>query len=61
VAKKTVVVLPGDDTAPDTVAAAMEVMRALRADIEFIEFPPGEQWVRGETEKAARSAIDASD
>jgi isocitrate/isopropylmalate dehydrogenase len=36
-------------------------MRALRADIEFIEFPPGEQWVRGETEKAARSAIDASD
>jgi isocitrate/isopropylmalate dehydrogenase len=61
VAKKTVVVLPGDDTAPDTVAAAMEVIRALRADIEFVEFPPGEQWVRGETEKAARAAIDASD
>ncbi|HZP44754.1 MAG TPA: isocitrate/isopropylmalate family dehydrogenase [Candidatus Binataceae bacterium] len=58
---KKVVVLPGDDTAPDTVAAAMEVMRALRMDIEFVEFPPGEQWVRGETDKAARAAIDTSD
>lgn len=60
-AKKTVVVLPGDDAAPDTVNAAMEVIRALKPDIEFVEFPPGEQWVRGETEKRARAAIDASD
>jgi isocitrate/isopropylmalate dehydrogenase len=59
--RKQVVVLPGDDTAPDTVAAAMEVMRALAVDIEFIEFPPGEAWVRGETDKAARAAIDRSD
>lgn len=59
--KKKVVVLPGDDTAPDTVAAAMEVMRALRVDIDFVEFPPGEEWVRGETDKAARAAIDDSD
>ena len=59
--KKKVVVLPGDDTAPDTVAAAMEVMRALEVDIEFVEFPPGEEWVRGETNKAAQAAIDASD
>lgn len=58
---KKVVVLPGDDTAPDTVAATMEVMRALRVDIEFVEFPPGEEWVRGETDKAARAAIDNSD
>jgi isocitrate/isopropylmalate dehydrogenase len=55
------VVLPGDDTAPDTVNAAMEVMRALELDIDFVEFPPGEEWVRGETDKAARAAIDASD
>ena len=60
-ANKQVVVLPGDDTAPDTVAAAMEVMRALKVGIDFIEFPPGEEWVRGETDKAARAAIDRSD
>jgi isocitrate/isopropylmalate dehydrogenase len=61
VAKKRVVVLPGDDTAPDTVAAAMEVMRALSLDLDYIEFPPGEEWVRGQTDKAARDAIDHSD
>lgn len=60
-AKKNVVVLPGDDTAPETVNAAMEVMRALEVDIDFVEFPPGEKWVRGETDKNARAAIDASD
>lgn len=59
--KKKVVVLPGDDTAPETVAAAMAVMRALGVAIDFVEFPPGEEWIRGETDKAARAAIDASD
>jgi isocitrate/isopropylmalate dehydrogenase len=59
--KKKVVVLPGDDSAPDTVYAAVEVMRALDVPLDFIEFPPGEQWVRGETDKAARAAIDDSD
>jgi isocitrate/isopropylmalate dehydrogenase len=39
----------------------MEVMRALKVDIDFVEFPPGEEWVRGETDKAARAAIDKSD
>jgi isocitrate/isopropylmalate dehydrogenase len=61
VPKKKVVVLPGDDSAPDTVNAAMEVMRALEVPLDFVEFPPGEKWVRGETDKAARAAIDASD
>ncbi len=60
-AKKNVVVLPGDDTAPDTVAAAMEVMRAMKVDIDFVEFPVGEEWVRGETDMKARAAIDKSD
>ena len=58
---KKVVVLPGDDAAPETVAAAMEVLRALAPDIEYVEFPPGEQWVRGKTAIDARAAIDASD
>jgi isocitrate/isopropylmalate dehydrogenase len=61
VPKKKVVVLPGDDSAPDTVYAAMEVMRALEVPVDFVEFPPGEHWVRGETNKAAIAAIDASD
>src|SRR5262249_15088126 len=39
----------------------MAVLRSLELDIEWIEFPPGEQWVRGETDVKARSAIDASD
>ena len=60
-ATKKVVVLPGDDEAPQTVFAALEVMRALRLGLEFIEFPVGEKWVRGETDQAARAAIDASD
>lgn len=60
-ATKKVVVLPGDDEAPQTVLAALEVMRALKLDLEFVEFPAGEKWVRGETDKAARAAIDISD
>ena len=60
-AKKKVVVLPGDDEAPQTVYAALAVIRALGPEIEFVEFPTGEHWVRGETDKAARAAIDASD
>jgi isocitrate/isopropylmalate dehydrogenase len=61
VPKKNIVVLPGDDSAPDTVYAAMEVMRTLQVPVDFVEFPPGEQWVRGETDQAVRAAIDASD
>jgi isocitrate/isopropylmalate dehydrogenase len=61
VANRRVVVLPGDDEAPQTVYAALEVIRALGTAIEFVEFPPGEQWIRGETDKAARAAIDTSD
>jgi isocitrate/isopropylmalate dehydrogenase len=39
----------------------MEVMRALEVPLDFVEFPRGEEWVRGATDKAARAAIDASD
>ena len=60
-ANKKVVVLPGDDAAPEAMAATMDVLRALELPIDFIEFPPGEKWVRGETYKQARAAIDASD
>jgi isocitrate/isopropylmalate dehydrogenase len=61
VANKKVVVLPGDDAAPETMSATMEVLRALALPIDYLEFPPGEKWVRGETDAAARKAIDSSD
>ena len=60
-ARKKVVVLPGDDAAPEAVNATMEVLRAMKLEIDFIEFPAGEHWVRGETEAKARAAIDDSD
>jgi isocitrate/isopropylmalate dehydrogenase len=61
VANKKVVVLPGDDAAPEAMAATTEVLRALALPIDYVEFPPGEQWVRGKTDAEARAAIDASD
>src|SRR5208337_5219424 len=60
-ANKKVVVLPGDDAAPEAMSATMDALRALNLPIDFVEFPPGEKWVRGETDAAARKAIDASD
>lgn len=58
---KKVVILPGDDAAPEAMGAAMEVLRAMKLDIQYLEFPPGEQWVRGDTDVKARAAIDRSD
>lgn len=58
---KRVVVLPGDDAAPEAVAPALKLLKSMRLGIEFVEFPPGEQWVKGETEHQVRAAIDASD
>src|SRR5258707_4531058 len=58
---KKVVVLPGDDAAPEAMGATMDALRALKLPIDYVEFPVGEKWVRGETEAASRKAIDASD
>ncbi len=58
---KRVVVLPGDDAAPEAVGATMDTLRALALPIDYVEFPPGEQWVRGDTDRRAREAIDNSD
>ena len=58
---KKVVVLPGDDAAPEAMGATMDALRALKLPIDYLEFPPGEKWVRGETDAAARKAIDGSD
>ena len=53
--------IPGDDAAPEAVAATLGVLKQLRLPIDYVEFPPGERWVRGETEAAVRAAIDSSD
>src|SRR3984893_343016 len=58
---KKVIVLPGDDAAPEAMGATMDLLRALKLPIDYVEFPPGEKWVRGDTDAAARKAIDASD
>jgi 3-isopropylmalate dehydrogenase len=58
---KRVVVLPGDDAAPEAMGPAISVLRALELDIDFVEFPPGEQWTAGETVAQVRKAIDSSD
>src|SRR5260370_22958180 len=58
---KRVVVLPGDDAAPEAMAATMDALRALNLPIDYVEFPVGEKWVRGETDAAARKAIDGCD
>jgi 3-isopropylmalate dehydrogenase len=58
---KKVVVLPGDDAAPEAMEPAVAVLRALELDIDWVEFPPGEQWVKGQTVAKVREAIDASD
>ncbi len=42
-------------------AAAMDALRALELPIDYVEFPAGERWVRGETDALARKEIDASD
>jgi isocitrate/isopropylmalate dehydrogenase len=60
-ANKKVIVLPGDDAAPEAMGATMDALRALKLPIDYVEFPPGEKWVRGETDAAARIAIDSSD
>src|SRR5260370_24188214 len=60
-ANKKVLVLPGDDAAPEAMAATMDALRALRLPIDYVEFPPGEKWIRGETDAKARKAIDESD
>src|SRR6202050_526410 len=60
-ANKKVVVLPGDDAATGAGAATMDALRALQLPLDYVEFPVGEKWVRGENDMAARKAVDASD
>ncbi len=63
---KRVVVIPGDDAAPEAMAPTVEILKNFALDLRFTEFPSGEEGVqqygsRQEFEGALREAIDQSD
>jgi len=52
---KHVVIIPGDDAAPEAMAPTVEILKSLALDITFTEFPSGEQGVK---QYGSRSAFD---
>ena len=63
---KRVVVIPGDDAAPEAMAPTVEILKNFALDLRFTEFSSGEEGVkqygsRKEFESALRAAIDQSD
>ena len=63
---KHVVIIPGDDAAPEAMAPTVEILRSLALDLTFTEFPSGEEGVkrygsRAAFDQALREAIDHSE
>jgi len=63
---KRVVIIPGDDAAPEAMAPAVEILKSFNLDITWTEFPSGEEGVkrygsRSAFDQALREAIDQSD
>ena len=63
---KRVVVIPGDDAAPEAMVPVVEILKSLNLDITWTEFPSGEEGVkrygsRAAFDQALREAIDQSD
>ena len=63
---KHVVIIPGDDAAPEAMAPAVEILKSFNLDITWTEFPSGEEGVkqygsRSAFDQALREAIDRSD
>ncbi len=63
---KHVVIIPGDDAAPEAMAPTVEILKSLKLDLTFTEFPSGEEGVkrygsRLAFDQALREAIDHSD
>src|SRR5579884_2377294 len=62
---KRVVVLPGDDAAPEAVGASLGVLKRLGLDIVWVELPSGEEgterYGREGFARRMREAIDESD
>jgi 3-isopropylmalate dehydrogenase len=63
---KRVVIIPGDDAAPEAMAPTVEILKGLAPDLAFLEFPTGVEGVerygsRAAFDQALRAAIDQSD
>ncbi len=61
---KRITVIPGDDAAPEAVACALRVLRAMELDIEYDVLPPGVEGVERYGEgfiDVCRASVDASD
>lgn len=63
---KHVVIIPGDDAAPEAMTPTVEILKSLAPDITFTECPPGEEGVkrygsRHAFDQALRETIDRSD
>jgi isocitrate/isopropylmalate dehydrogenase len=63
---KKVVIIPGDDAAPEAMTPVVAILKNLSLDITFTEFPSGEEGVkqygsRSAFDQALREAIDRSD
>jgi len=63
---KRVVVIPGDDAAPEAMTPVVEILKSLNLDIQWTEFPSGEEGLkrygsRSAFDQALREAIDQSD
>ena len=61
-----VVIIPGDDAAPEAMAPAVEILKSFNLDITWTEFPSGEEGIkqygsRQAFDQALREAIDQSD
>jgi isocitrate/isopropylmalate dehydrogenase len=63
-ARPLVAVIPGDDAAPEAVAATMAVLRRLDPPVDWDELPPGRELAAidpVEREELVRARIDAAD
>jgi len=63
---KHLVIIPGDDAAPEAMAPAVAILKSLALDLTFTEFPSGEEGItrygsRAAFDQALREAIDRSD
>jgi len=63
---KQVVIIPGDDAAPEAMLPTVQLLKRLTLDINFVEFPSGVEGVkrygsRAAFDQALREAIDRSD
>jgi len=63
---KHVVIIPGDDAAPEAMAPTVAILKSLTLDLTFTEFPSGNEGIerygsRSAFTQALREAIDRSD